>query len=141
MAVPGADFGQPSVASAGEFAPTVSDGEIAVTINGEPVAFDGQGPQIVDGRTLVPVRGVFEAIGFEVDWNSVLRQATLTRAEDRVVITVGSTVFTTNGAEHTLDVPAQIIGNSTLVPLRAILESVGYTLDWDAATRTVVITL
>ena len=41
---------------------------ISVTINGEQVVFENQQPVIVDGRTLVPVRGVFEALGFEVDW-------------------------------------------------------------------------
>ena len=116
---------------------------IGVTIDGEAVIFSGQQPVIADGRTLVPVRGVFEMLGFEVDWNPDTRQATLarpmTRGDDIVVITIGNSVFTTNGTSHTLDVPAQIIGGSTMLPIRAVLESVGSDLDWDAATRTVTI--
>ena len=120
-------------------APTNND--IAVTVNGQPINFPGgQEPVIIDGRTLVPVRGVFEAMGFDVDWNRTTRQAILTRAGDEIVITIDSTTFTTNGTSYTLDVPAQIIGGRTLVPIRYVLESVGYDLNWQSATRTVVIT-
>jgi len=41
--------------------------DIAVAIDGALVSFEGQQPTLVDGRTLVPVRGVFEKLGFEVD--------------------------------------------------------------------------
>ena len=113
--------------------------DIAVTINGTAVNFTGTQPTIVDGRTLVPVRGVFETLGFDVSWNPDLRQATLERENDTIVITLDSETFTTNGVNHTLDVPAQVIGGSTMLPIRAVLESVGYSLDWDANTRTVII--
>lgn len=45
-----------------------ADSNIRVTVDGQLVAFEGQYPAIVDGRTLVPVRGVFEQLGFTVDW-------------------------------------------------------------------------
>ena len=112
---------------------------ISVTIDNNPVAFADQAPAIIDNRTLVPVRGVFEALGFEVGWNPDAQQVTLTRSGDTVVITVGSDIFTANGATHTLDVPAQIINNRTMLPIRAVVESVGYNVDWDAVTRTVII--
>ena len=113
--------------------------DIRVTVNGEPVVFTGQTPVIVDGRTLVPVRGVFEHLGFEVDWNGEARQVTLTSDSHTVVLTIGSATFTTNNVNHTLDVPAQIIGGSAMLPIRAVLESVGYYLDWSAETQTVLI--
>ena len=118
---------------------TVFADEIRVTIEGQQVTFQAQQPVIVDGRTLVPVRGVFEHLGFEVDWDGAIQQATLASDEFTVILTIGSASFTTNGISHTLDVPAQIIGGSTMLPIRAVLESVGYYLDWDNATRTVLI--
>lgn len=121
------------------FAVVHANQPIGVTIDGQRVAFQGQQPTIVDGRTLVPVRGVFEQLGFGVGWDPDLRQATLTRADAMVVIAIDSAIFTTNGVSHILDVPAQIIGGSTMIPLRAVLESVGYDLDWDSATSTVLI--
>lgn len=111
---------------------------ISVLIEGQRVNFADQNPAIIDGRTLVPVRGVFEALGFEVNWNAATSQVTL-RGDDVVVITIGSNVFTTNGVSHTLDVPAQTIGGRTMLPLRLVLESVGYYLGWDVGTSTVLI--
>jgi len=113
--------------------------DIAVNIEGSFVHFEDQQPVIVDGRTLVPVRGVFEKLGFVATWNDVARQATLTSPRYTIVLTVDSNRFTTNGVSHTLDVPAQIINGRTMIPLRAVLETVGYDLTWDDATRTVYI--
>ena len=114
--------------------------EITVLIDGVQVEFEGQGPILMEGRTLVPVRGVFEMLGFYPTWSGSTRTATLTREDYVVVLTIGSYTFTTNGVEHTLDVPAQLIGGRTLLPLRAVLESVGYDdMAWIPATRTVVI--
>ena len=113
---------------------------IGVNINGMAVVFADQTPVIVDGRTLVPVRGVFEELGFEVDWNPDTRTAILESADFLVLIPIDSEVFTTNGEEFTLDVPAQIINGRTMLPIRAVVASVGYDVDWDSHTRTVLIT-
>jgi len=113
--------------------------QILVTINGSQVNFSDQGPTIVDGRTLVPVRGVFEELGFEVNWEQDTQTAKLTRNGYEVTLTIGSASFTTNGESHTLDVPAQIIGGRTMLPIRAVLESVGYSVNWIEATNTVSI--
>ena len=120
-------------------APMAYADQINVSIDGQPVNFADQTPTIIDGRTLVPVRDVFEALGFEVDWDDVTRTATLTGDDYVVTITVGRRTFTTNGANHTLDVPAQIIGGRTMLPISAILESVGYYVGWNERTRTVIV--
>ena len=112
---------------------------IRVTIDGQQVTFDNQSPVIVNGRTLVPVRGVFEQLGFVVGWDGEARQATLTSDDYIVIITIDNATFTTNGVSHILNVPAQILGGSTMLPIRAVLESVGYYLDWDGGTQTVLI--
>ena len=120
-----------------------ADSEITVTINGQPVVFEGQGPAIVNGRTLIPVRGVFEALNFEVDWDGATETATLAREDYTVEVVVGQSWFTVNGIGGigtSLDVPAQIIGGRTMLPIRAVLESVNYYVDWNESTRTVVIT-
>jgi len=113
---------------------------ISVTVNGQAVVFADQGPVIVNGRTLVPVAGVFQALGFETQWNREAQQVTITRGTDTVVVTIGSNVFTTNYMPHTLDVPAQIIRSRTMLPIAAVLRSVGYEVNWDGTTRTVAIT-
>ena len=112
---------------------------INVIVNGQHINFADQPPTIVDGRTLVPVRGVFEALGFDASWNEQARQVTLSRANDTIVITIDNVTFTANAVSNTLDVPAQIIGGRTMLPIRAVLESVGYDVDWDGEATTVII--
>jgi len=113
--------------------------DITVTIDNVAVDFPNIGPQIVQDRTLVPARSVFETLGFEVDWYAPAQRVTLTRYDYTIILTIGSSYFTTNGVAHSLEVPAQIISDSTFLPLRSPLESVGYYLGWNENIRTIVI--
>jgi len=113
--------------------------DIGVTINGTAVDFGDQAPAIIDGRTLVPVRAVFEAVGFEVDFDDQTRTVTLDSDEFAIRIAIDSATFTVNDQEFALEVSAQIIGGRTLLPIRAVLEAVGYFVEWDAATQTVLV--
>ena len=117
----------------------LANAAITVTIDGVTVEFEDQTPVIVGNRTLVPIRFVFEDLGFEVDWDRAARTATLERADYVIVITIGSDEFTINGDSHTLEVPAQLIGGRVMIPVGAVLLRVGYDVTWVAATRTVVI--
>ena len=94
--------------------------EITVTINGQRVSFSGQGPVVVDGRTLVPVRPVFEALGFTVSWFPDQGVVEMRRSADLLTIwmQIGNTTFAQHDANNSrdllLDVPPQIIGGSTM---------------------------
>jgi len=116
-----------------------ANGSIRVVVDGEPVIFADQEPVLVDGRTLVPVRDVFEMLNFDVDWEPETSTAIFVSENHEMRITVGQSIFYTNGVAHELDVPAQLIGGRTMVPLRFPLESVGYYLDWDGETQTVIV--
>jgi len=113
---------------------------IKVTVEGQRITFANQPPVVFEGRTLVPVRGVFEHMGFDVGWDATTRRVTLTNSQHAVMLTVGSNEFTNNGVSRTLDIPPQIINGTTMLPIRSVLESVGYQLDWDSHTSTVIIT-
>jgi len=112
---------------------------IRVVLNGTELAFDVP-PQIIDGRTMVPMRAIFEAFGAEVLWNDA--EKTITATKDTTVITlkIGNTTLQKGYRTITLDVPPQIVENRTLVPVRAIAESFGAEVLWDAETKTVKIT-
>jgi len=114
--------------------------DISVVVNEQRVGFQDQEPVIVGGRTLVPVRGVFESLGFEVEWEPATGTATLTNDGYEIRITIGQSVFYTNGVAFELDVPAQNIGGRTMVPLRFPLESIGLFVIWEEGTRTVIVT-
>jgi len=112
--------------------------DIRTLINGIPIAFDQ--PAIVDnGRTLVPLRAIFEAMGAQVDWDASTQTITAVREDLNLSLRVGGNVIVRNGVNISLDVPAQIIGGRTLVPLRAVAESFGAEVGWDPATRTITI--
>lgn len=112
---------------------------IAVEINGRGIVFSDQQPVIIDGRTLVPVRGIFEQLGYDVKWNQATNTATLSNGANDIILILGNSMFIANGAPYALDVPAQIIGGRTMLPFRAVLESAGCAVDWDVGRRTVII--
>jgi len=112
---------------------------INVLLDGTALTFDVP-PQVIGGRTLVPLRAIFEALGAEVNWNEANQTVTATKDTTTVVLTIGSTSPTVNGQTVTIDVPASVIGGRTLVPLRFVAESLGVTVDWNANTSTVTIT-
>lgn len=127
--------GEPDVAG------TTSNGEreIVVTINGNPVSFD-QPPVMQNDRTLVPLRAIFEALGGSVEWEDSTQTVTSVRGSTTVKLTIGSNLLYVNGTPIELDVPAQLIGGRTLVPVRAVAESFRCHVDWDDETQTVLIT-
>jgi len=96
-------------------------------------------PQIVNGRTLVPMRAIFEAFGATVDWDADTRTAIATSHDTTIVLTLGSQIALVNGAEVELDVPAQAIEGRTMVPVRFVSETLDADVDWIPETQTVVI--
>lgn len=111
---------------------------ITVTLNGETIDFD-QNPIIVDGRTLVPLRAIFEALRATVDWNGTTQTVTSTKEGVTISMTIGQTEMYKNGEVKKLDVAPQIIGGRTLVPVRAIAESFDINVDWNGDTNTVIL--
>ena len=113
--------------------------EIRVTLNGVGIEFDVP-PQMVDNRTMVPLRAIFYALGAGVAWDGDTQTVTATRGDVIVVMQVGNPVITVNGNSVTLDVPPLIIDGRTLVPARAVAESFGVDVQWNPSTRTVTLT-
>lgn len=97
-------------------------------------------PSIVNDRTLVPLRGIFEAMGAEIDWNGDAKTVTAVKGDNTVELTVGKNTAFKNKNSISLDVPATIINGRTLVPLRFVGEAMGSKVDWNGTTRTITIT-
>jgi len=118
------------------FALPVSAAQIKVSIDGAYVDFRNNiTPENIGGRVLVPARGVFETLGFDVQWDGENRRVTLSRHDYEIILHIDNTNFTVNGETRQLEVPAQILhGGSTYLPLRHPLEAIGYSLDWHDQT-------
>lgn len=100
---------------------------------------DQMPPIIIESRTLVPVREVFELLGGNVSWNPDTKTVTIVSNNITVDLTINSNISTVNGVATELDVPAKIINNKTMVPVRFISEKIGFKVDWDSETSTVFI--
>src|SRR5213083_559402 len=108
---------------------------INVRINGERVQFMGTGPQEVRGRVMVPLRGVLEQMGAFVDWDASSRTVYANRGDTQIRLPVGSNSAYVNGKSVFLDVPAMILGGSTMVPLRFVSETLGANVAWNSESQ------
>ncbi|MFX4263460.1 copper amine oxidase N-terminal domain-containing protein [Pelotomaculum propionicicum] len=111
---------------------------IKVKINDQVLYFDVN-PIIDNGRTLVPVRGIFENLGADVQWIAQTSTVLATRGDTQVKLQIGNANAYVNDQVIPLDVPAKIVNGSTLVPVRFISESLGATVGWDSGSSTVLI--
>ena len=113
--------------------------DITVSVDGKGVEFD-QPPVIDNDRTLVPMRAIFEALGAEVSWDTDTRTVTSTKGDTEISLAIDSDKMTVGDKTVMLDVPAKIIGDRTMVPVRAISEAMSCKVDWDGEARAVIIT-
>ncbi len=115
---------------------SVFAGGVNVVVNGSSIDLEGT---ITDGRTMVPVRGVFEKLGYAVDFDADTKTAVLSGGST-ITMTMGNTYFTVDGNNITPDVPQQIINDRFMLPLRAVSEAVGAEVNWDPDTKTASVT-
>ena len=113
--------------------------EIEVYYNGERIEFDQQ-PILVNDRTLVPFRKVFESMGCIVYYNnSESKVMALTKEGDILTHTIGTNTFDLNGEEKTFDSASTILNDRTLIPLRAVAETLSAEVEWNDKEQTVTI--
>ena len=96
-------------------------------------------PILHDGRTLVPLRPMFEALGARVDWDNDTRTVTATLDDKIIILQINNKIATVNGNEIELDVAGKLINGSTFIPVRFIAESLGAKVDWNPNSKTVII--
>ena len=119
---------------------------IKVIVNGTEVAFD-QLPFIRNGRTLVPMRAIFEALGCEVQWNEQDQSISAVRSDREITMKIGLESMHVRSKEPDgsgyavgVDTAPQIINGRTFVPIRAISEALGCKVIWDETAREITIT-
>ncbi len=111
---------------------------VCVYLNGEKIAFDVQ-PQIINGRTMVPMRKIFEELGLNVEWDGATQTITSQKAGTTIIMKVDSYSLYKNGVEIPLDVAPTVIDGRTLVPVRAVGESLDASVIWSAKYNVVSI--
>ena len=116
---------------------------INVTLNGLNITFGDAKPEIINGRTMVPVRGLFEKMGYSIKWDSATRTATLTSSDNVITCSETKLTKTDKETEQTTtvqsDVLPQIVNNRFYLPLRSVANAADCNVDWDSASKTVKI--
>lgn len=113
--------------------------DIKIIMNGSQLYTD-VAPFIQEGRTLVPMRAIFEALDTEVTWDDTTKTATAKNDNTVISITNNSKTVLVDGKEVALDVPATIVNGRFVVPVRFISETFGATVDWNGIKRIITIT-
>ena len=96
-------------------------------------------PIIKDGRTYIPFRAVFEALGADVSYNASAKTVTAKRGERTVSFAVGQNQYVSNGVTVQMDAQTFVQNGRTFVPVRFASQALGAAVGWDADDRTVVI--
>nr|WP_257745844.1 stalk domain-containing protein [Thermoclostridium stercorarium] len=116
------------------------DKPVRIQLNGREMFFDTD-PYFSNGRTMVPLRGIMEALGATVGWDSSTGTIWASKGDTRVDMWNGSNIIRVNGEERTLDVPIQVKYNRTHVPVRFIAEIFGAEVDFNQDKNMVTIRL
>jgi len=98
-----------------------------------------QWPFIENGRTMVPLRAVFEVLDCDVNWDEKTSTAIVEKDSIKILIPVNSNTAYINGIANSLDMPAKLVNDRIMVPLRFISEAIDKTIIWDDAEKTVLI--
>ncbi len=111
-----------------------------VTINGAYLESDVS-PVVENGRVLVPMRAIFEALGAEVVWNAGTSTVIGRKDGVEIVLKLGDSTARIDGMPYELDVPARAVDGHTLVPLRFVAEALSADIRWNGDTSTAEIQL
>lgn len=111
---------------------------IRVNVDGKDLVMN-QEPIVVNGRTLVPLRSIFESLGVAPEWDGSQNLVTATSGAMSVQLKIGESSALVNGKDVRLDAPATIVNGRTMVPARFIAEALGANVQWDETSRTVSI--
>jgi len=131
------------ISALGPLPAVLAQSQVGMVINGTSVVTDPM-PLIVENRTLVPIRMLMEELGAEVIWDDTYRTVRVVTGEGKaVVLWVDNRLvcYEENGRKtyDVCDVPPQIIGERTFVPLRLVGNAMGIKVDWDNASRQVIV--
>lgn len=113
--------------------------EVKIEIDGKAMVPKDMPAVIIDGRTMLPMRQIAQELGCEVNWNEAAKQIYVMRGSDIIVFTVDSKTGYENGKEFTMDVPATIVNDRTMLPVRVLADALHLNIKWNDPNRIVSI--
>ncbi|TYQ16278.1 UNVERIFIED_CONTAM: N-acetylmuramoyl-L-alanine amidase [Acetivibrio alkalicellulosi] len=101
----------------------------SLKVNNELIVSD-MPPIIMNDRSLVPVRAIFEKLGASVEWDASARRVSVSYNEMEVELIIDDYYALVNGNKEKMEVPAKIINDRTMVPLRFVGEQLNMNVGW-----------
>lgn len=118
-------------------------GRTTYLLNGEPFLLDAA-PFVHEGRTVLPIRPVVEAIDGEISWDATERKVTIHKDDILMELWIDKPMARINGKEAQIDenpnVTPMIVSGRTFLPLRYVAENLGFDVGWDGETQTITLT-
>lgn len=113
-------------------------------VDGSVVLLDAA-PVIIEGRTVLPIRPVVDALEGEITWDPVDRKVTIVKGMTTVEMWIGQAAALVNGTRQQIDpmnsrVTPVIVKSRTMLPLRFVASALGGAVDWNAAERKITLT-
>lgn len=128
----------PAASAAGYQFPQGSS-PVNVTLDGRAV-LQGEAA-IINSTTYVPLRSFSELMGADsISWNAKTQTATVTKNGISTYVTSGALYIGANGRYFFTVEKVLNINNRLFVPIRAIAKAFSVNVDWNNATRTVILT-
>src|SRR5664280_2103255 len=127
-------YGYPTATKTPKTVVVLQIGKSTFTVNGASKTLDSP-PIIKNGRTLVPIRAIIEALAGTVGWDGITKKATVTLGKKTIALWIGKSTATVNGVSTLIDstdakVVPEIITSRTMLPLRFVSENLGCTVLW-----------
>lgn len=116
----------------------MANDNISLVVNDKKVNFDSV-PYIINGRTMVPVRAIYEALGVEVEWDNSTGTLTGKKDETIVKMSLDSRIMKVNDVNTAMDCAVMLINGRTYAPARYVAESFGYSVVWSEEENTVYV--
>ena len=118
--------------------PVSAEDNITIYVNEQMLQCD-VAPYIENGRTMVPMRKILEALDAKVDWEGTTQTITATKDDVVIVLQINNVTMKNNGVDEVLDVAPVIVGSSTFVPIRAVSQSLKANVEWHGYNQSVYI--
>lgn len=98
------------------------------------------GAKLIEGRTFLPLRSIFESLDATVQWDGTTKTVTAIEGDTTIELRLNSKTARINNKTIPLDVPVQLVNNITMVPVRFVGEGLQADVKWDSATQSATIT-
>lgn len=115
-----------------------ADNNIKVFVNDMELVCETP-PYIDNGRTMVPMRKIFESLNSTVNWNSDTQTINAVKGESEIVLQIGNAEIIKNGVSEYMDAVPKVVNGTTFVPLRFVSQALDTEVQWSQYTKSVFV--